>query len=240
MNIYETADSVAQYLHFHYGGGTHDKAAPFITEHAAFNFAAQTVARLIDPDGSRPRRALDLGCSVGRSTLELSRHADSVIGSDLSAAFIDAARRIAAGEQLSYRLTHDGGRVTEHHARLPAGVDPGRIEFRVCDALAESGSYDIVHASNLLCRVPNPDRLLEQLPDLVAPGGQLALATPGSWLEEFTPRANWPDLALLDYLEAHLTPRMKLVRTVDLPFVIREHDRKFQLGVSLGTCWRKP
>lgn len=239
MNIYESADSVAQYLHFHYGGGGEDRAADFVADHRAFDFPVESVACLLELGSAGKDRAIDLGCAVGRSTLELSRHVGSVVGSDLSSAFIEAARRIASGERVAYRLAHDGGGVSEHHVGLPAGTRPERVAFRVQDALAESGNYDIVHASNLLCRVPDPDRLLDRLTDMVAPGGQLALATPGSWLEEFTPRENWPELPLVDYLEARLGSRMELVRAIDLPFVIREHDRKFQLGISLGTCWRK-
>jgi len=28
-----------------------------------------------------------------------------------------------------------------------------------------------------------------------------------------------------------------LHRRRDLPFLIREHERKYQLGIALGTCW---
>jgi hypothetical protein len=28
-----------------------------------------------------------------------------------------------------------------------------------------------------------------------------------------------------------------LHRRVDLPFLIREHERKYQLGIALGTSW---
>lgn len=238
-NIYETADSVAQYLHFHYGEGKGDKAADFLPDRRAFDFPIESVTRLLDLDDCEGKSALDLGCSVGRSSLELSRYVGSVVGSDLSTSFVDAARNIASGKTVGYSLAHDGGVVSDHQVRLPQGSHPERVEFRVGDALEESGTYDIIHASNLLCRVPDPARLLDRLPRMLETGGLLALATPGSWLEEFTPRANWPAAALLDYLKAHLEPRLELIREIDLPFVIREHDRKFQLGISLGTCWRK-
>ena len=48
------------------------------------------------------------------------------------------------------------------------------------------GSFDLVHAANLLCRLTDPEKLLARLPQLVRSGGQLLLATPCTWLEEFT------------------------------------------------------
>ena len=50
------------------------------------------------------------------------------------------------------------------------------------------GSFDLVHAANLLCRLPNPQAFLDRLNELVAPGGQLLLTTPFTWLEDFTPK----------------------------------------------------
>jgi hypothetical protein len=34
-------------------------------------------------------------------------------------------------------------------------------------------------------------RLLKRLPELVKPGGQLFITTPFTWLDEYTPPANW-------------------------------------------------
>ncbi len=238
-NVYETEDTVAQYLHFHFGEGEGSRAANFLADGRGFIFPVETVNRLLDLDASSASmRALDLGCAVGRSAFELSRKVTSVVGSDLSYALIAAAKNIASGEPVSYRLAHDGGAATNHDVRLPGGVRPERIDFRVCDALKESGRYHFIHAANLLCRVPDPAAFLKRLPLMLEPGGQLALATPASWLEQFTPRDNWPAMPVLDFLKEHLEPHLELTREVDIPFVIREHERKFQLGISLGTSWR--
>jgi len=101
-----------------------------------------------------------------------------------------------------------------------------------------------VLAANLLCRLPEPMRLLERLPALVRSGGQLLLTTPFTWLEEFTPRANWlggmPGTGRsFDALQCALEPDFALEHRVELPFLIREHSRRFQYGVALGTRWRR-
>jgi SAM-dependent methyltransferase len=90
-------------------------------------------------------------------------------------------------------------------------------------------AFQIVAAINLICRLPSPRRFLRELPGLVAPGGQLIIASPFSWLEEYTPRREW--LSPGD-LESFLAPHFRIARRRDLPFLIREHRRKYQLVVS--------
>ena len=70
----------------------------------------------------------------------------------------------------------------------------------------------------------------------------MSLATPLTWLEEFTPKENWlgDDGGAEKKLKELLSPFFKFEKKCDLPFVIREHRRKFQFSVSLGnSCWRR-
>ena len=102
---------------------------------------------------------------------------------------------------------------------------------------ADLGDYDLVHAANLLCRLTDPLKLIERLPSLVRSGGQLLLTTPCTWLEEFTPRGNWPQGSTRDWLASLLEPHFELSKNCDMPFLIREHARKYQWSVALGTRW---
>ena len=101
------------------------------------------------------------------------------------------------------------------------------------------GTFERVHAANLLCRLAEPHRLLERLPTLVRPGGQLVLATPCTWLEEFTPPAHWPPTGTLAWLKAELGAAFALERELEEPFLIRETARKFQWSSALVTVWRR-
>jgi hypothetical protein len=61
-------------------------------------------------------------------------------------------------------------------------------------------------------------------------------------LEEYTPRDRWiggidPDNRSEKELLRRLSRDFRLHRRRDLPFLIREHERKYQLGIALGTCW---
>ena len=76
---------------------------------------------------------------------------------------------------------------------------------------------------------PRPQQFLKQVHQLVTPGGQLVLGTPFSWQEEYTPRREWLDATKV---EALLRPHFRLLRRRELPFVIREHRRKYQIGLS--------
>lgn len=97
--------------------------------------------------------------------------------------------------------------------------------------------FDLIHAANLLCRLPEPQRFLHRVPDLVRKGGQLVLTTPCTWLEEFTPPGNWPPGGTLEYLQQHLQESFERIRTLDMPFLIREHRRKYQWSVAQASVW---
>ena len=105
------------------------------------------------------------------------------------------------------------------------------------DLRPDLGSFDRVHAANLVCRLPEPRRFLERLHDLVTPGGELVLATPCTWLEEFTSKEHWPEGRTLDWLKKELAGDFDLIEVTDEPFLIRETARKFQWTVSMVTKW---
>ncbi len=239
-NPYETRKLVDEYLLFHFGSPD-EILLPAGGPADALGFPVRTVTETLDT-ASKAGRALDLGCATGRSSFELSRFCEEVIGIDFSDAFIDAARRLGSGQTLEYERLEEGHLRTRLFAVLPFGARPDRVRFETGDAMNlrdDLGTFDIVHAANLLCRLPEPLRLLKRLPSLVNPGGTLILATPCTWLEDFTPPENWPTGRTLDWLRSHLEPTFALERTLDLPFLIRETARKFQWTVSLGSVWKR-
>jgi len=242
-NPYESRKLVSEYLFFHYAEDS-DFPGDIPVPREALHFPVRLVAELADSERVA-RTALDLGCAVGRSTFELARLASSVIGVDYSSAFISAAETLRREGKLSCQILVEGERTAEFTARIPRGVDVSRVRFETGDALAlraDIGRFDIVLAANLLCRLPDPGKFLGGLPDLVAPGGQLLLATPFSWLPEFTPPACWiggqPGTGpSWDALCRALEPHFDLQLKKEMPFLIREHSRKYQYGISLGSRW---
>jgi putative 4-mercaptohistidine N1-methyltranferase len=245
VNIYETDKLLGEYLLFHYGSAA-EVAPPPGVDHA-LNYAVRCVNECVD--AGTEGRALDLGCAVGRSTFELARFCSSVVGIDYSQRFITAAETIRTEGTLDYDRTDEGALTTRLTAHCP-GVDPARVRFEVGDAMAlrdDLGDFDVVLGANLIDRLSNPKSFLDRLPTLVKPGGQLILTSPYTWLEEFTPREKWLGgfehegmrVSTLTGLRAALDDRFDLVAMKNLPFLIREHARKFQLSVAHATIWRR-
>ena len=243
-NIYESDRQVREYLLFHYGEP--DQVLPW--KHGprdALGFAQRCVRELINSSSvGRDARALDIGCAVGRSSFELAGHCREVIGIDFSHAFIAAAEKIRSSGSLAYEYAIEGDRMASATASLPPGIDPARIRFEAGDAMdlrEDLGEFDIVLAANLLCRLPDPRVFLERVPHLVKPGGQLLLTTPFSWLDQFTARDHWiggqNGLESAEEVTRLLEPHFELKLSKDLPFLIREHARKFQWSVAWGTRW---
>ncbi|MEM6916495.1 MAG: methyltransferase domain-containing protein, partial [Verrucomicrobiota bacterium] len=140
-------------------------------------------------------RALDLGCAVGRSSFELSKRAREVIGIDFSSSFVEVAASVGRRENPPYKRYAEMHLGEDLVAKLPEGSFPERVSFEQGDAMSlreDLGSFDLVHAANLLCRLPEPTRFLDRLPDLVRPGGTLVLATPATWMDAYTPVENFP------------------------------------------------
>jgi putative 4-mercaptohistidine N1-methyltranferase len=242
-NPYESRRLVDEYLLFHYGADA--DILPWESGPAdGLRFPVRTVEETFAwGDLPATARALDVGCAVGRSAFELSRRCAEVIGIDFSQAFIDAAETLRTVGRLDYACHEEAHVHSLRTARIPEGARPDHVRFRRGDAMdldpASLGTFDLVHAANLVCRLPDPARFLDRLPALARPGGQLVLTTPCTWMEEFTPPDRWPTHATLDFLREHLEPAFALRRTVDLPFLIREHRRKFQWSVAQGSVWTR-
>lgn len=249
-NPYESDRLLAEYLLFHYGKPA--EVLPYSFGPVdALDFAVRVVSACVD-FGSLPAeaRALDLGCAVGRSSFELARGCREVLGIDFSRNFVRAAARLGAGGRLRYERIDEGRLTTPCEAEVPVDIDRQRVGFEVGDACAlrmELGRFDVVLLANLVDRLPDPRQCLKRLPDLVKPGGQLVIASPFTWLEDYTPRAAWlggyenagapvfTSEALREYLEADF----EFQRATDLPFLIREHTRKYQWSVSWAGTWRR-
>ena len=247
-SLYESPRLLGEYLLLHYGTAEtlRHPALPVDPAITAVTFPVRAVRELLDPDLlPRDATAFEAGCSVGASAFELARHCARVEASDYSHSFITAARTLAREGRHEALRTVEGIITEPFTATVPPEIVRTRVSFEVQDATAlpeGTGPFNVVLAANLICRLPDPEAFLNRLPELVKPGGQLLLTTPFTWLEEYTPRDRWiGGIEQGRRSEEELTERLsgdfRLHRRRDLPFLIREHERKYQLGIALGTCW---
>ncbi|MFT5505319.1 MAG: putative 4-mercaptohistidine N1-methyltransferase [Gammaproteobacteria bacterium] len=248
-DYYETDAQVNEYLVFHYAN--REQTLPWdFGPHQAFDFHA----RLVDcidrsklPDNTR---ALDLGCSVGRISLELSRQCTEVLGVDFSQAFINIANNLLENRKVTLKLKREdqlGDIVTND---LPSGLNPERVSFAQGDAeaLPESiGRFDVIVFANVLDRLPHPKRALEKLADITNPGAQVVICSPYTWWDEFTDpeerlggfMRDGKEVTSHDSIVDALEKDFVLDKTCDVPFVIREHERKFHFSVAQTSVWTR-
>jgi 5-histidylcysteine sulfoxide synthase/putative 4-mercaptohistidine N1-methyltranferase len=242
-DVYETDELLAQYCEFHWG-----------EEYFGVpNFAAACARILLEATSGRTReRALDLGCAVGRSTFELAREYDHVTGLDFSARFIRIADDLKEKGYIQYVLPEEGDLVSYHEQRLDACDLPdvsSKVEFFQADACNLKPlytDYDLVFAGNLIDRLYSPRKFLEMIHERIRPGGLLVLASPYTWLTDYTGKEEWiggfkrdgENVTTLDGLTEVLAPRFRMLgEPRDVPFVIRETRRKYQYTVSELTVW---
>ena len=244
LNVYETDELISQYLEFHYG-----------SEYFSVpNFCTQGVqACLQEIQLNHHQRALDIGCSVGRASLELAKTFDHVDGIDFSARFIQQAYSLTEQGEKRYTIRTEGDLVEFKCATL-AELGYQDIAHKInfvqgdaCNLKPQYNQYDLVYASNLIDRLGNPKQFLASIHERLNPGGYLVIASPYTWLEDYTDKANWlggikvngENFTTLDGLTETLIPHFELIAVKEIPFVIRETKRKFQHSVSEMTIWRK-
>jgi putative 4-mercaptohistidine N1-methyltranferase len=243
-SFYDSDAALAQYLLFHYGSP--EQICPLLPEaRGACGFPVRCVTEpLRGLDLPRRQRALDLGCAVGRSSFELARRFDEVIGIDFSERFVVAAREMGRRREAIVRVPREGALEDELRLELPGDLPGANVIFEQGDACAlraDLGAFDLILMANLIDRLPDPARCLARLPDLVRPDGALVITSPYTWMEEYTPRAKWLEGAegTLAALKDILAPAFAFQRALDLPFLIRDHRRKYQWSVAEASVWRR-
>jgi 5-histidylcysteine sulfoxide synthase/putative 4-mercaptohistidine N1-methyltranferase len=243
-NVYETDEQISQYCEFHYGD----------EYYGVKNFPKNSV-EVLTPylKDIKRSKALDLGCSVGRSSFELAKHFDEVLGIDFSANFINVGVKLKKYDSLTFKVTTEGDLFDEKTVSLK-DFDLNEIKEKVtfmqgdaCNLKDLYVGYDLIFCSNLIDRLYYPQKFLEDIPNRVNKDGLLVLLSPYTWLEEYTPKQNWlggflkdnKEVKTLDTLKENLKDRFELLNTIDVPFVIKETNRKFQHSLSQMSIWKR-
>ena len=242
-NVYETDDSIAQYCEFHYGE----------ENFGVKNFCVNSV-ELLKPylKNIKTNKALDLGCSVGRSTFELAQVFDEVTGIDFSANFINVGVKLKKYDTLTFRIKNEGDISSERTVSLKDfGLDNNKdnvsfMQGDACNLKDIYSGYDLIFCSNLIDRLYYPQKFLDDIPSRVNDNGLLVLLSPYTWLEEYTPKENWlggyikdnKEVSTLETLKTELKD-FELQETIDVPFVIKETNRKYQHSISQMSIWKK-
>jgi len=234
------------YCDFHYGPD----------HYGVPNFAKAVADLAVEACQGRPmRRALDLGCAVGRTAFELSRHFEYVLGLDFSARFIRMGLQLKEQGFAKFTVVEEGELTKELTVTMPelkVEEFKDRVEFfqgDACNLDPRFTNYDLITAINLIDRLYDPRIFLDMIHERINIGGLLVISDPYTWLEEYTPKEYWlggfkhkdgKPVHTLDSLKRILAPHFRLVGSPrDVPFVIRETKHKFQHSISEFTVWER-
>ena len=246
--FYETNKAVSEYLLFHYGK-PEEQCPHAFGPTSALNYPVRCISECLDLDKvPKGARGLDLGCAVGRSSFEMAKHCQEVVSIDFSHAFIERANQLKADGRCYYTHTQEGAIQNKAEAVIDSSIDRSRLKFQQGDAMnlpGDLGTFHVVLMANLIDRLTQPTDCLSRLASLVEKGGQLIITSPYTWLEEYTPKENWlggyedngKSVSTLDGLKGTLEKDFDLQTTKDLPFLIREHARKYQWSVAQASIW---
>lgn len=248
MVDYESDAQLAQYLLFHYG--KQEEILPYAFGPAEALYFPVRCVQLASYWSKKRNRALDLGCAVGRSTFELARNFDEVIGLDASRRFVDTANQLKLAGELVYQFPLEGEILQSYVAQAPTDIVTERITFLHGDAGQldpKIGKFDLILMANLIDRLPEPKRCLEKISSFLTIEGVLLITSPYTWLEPVTPKNEWLGgikrderlIFTLETLQSLLQKDFELVERKDMPFLIREHARKYQWSAAEATVWRK-
>ena len=246
VSHYEDDALLAQYAEVHFGQSYFDVP----------NFPQAVAQIALEVTQGRPRkRALDIGCAVGRTSFELAQGGfESVDGVDFSARFINLADELMRNGLVRYTLTDEGELQSFREISLKQlGLIEGaaRVNFwqgDACNLKDIHCDYDLVVAANLIDRLYDPQKFLTDIGRRIVSGGVLMITSPYTWLTEHTPRTQWLGGfkrdgeryttldALHNLLSADFIP---LGAPRDVPFVIRETARKFQHTLAQVSCWER-
>ncbi|MCQ8896395.1 5-histidylcysteine sulfoxide synthase [Limnobacter humi] len=248
LSTYENDTLVSQYAEFHFGDPV------FGVPNFAKAMADLSVAAHARHGNGSHAKALDLGCATGRSSFELAKVFEKVTGIDFSAMLIQVGSRLLETGSIRYTLQDEGELLSYYERRLDElglAETARRVEFwqgDACNLKAQFTGFDLILAANLIDRLYSPRRFLDDVASRLNPGGLLVLASPYTWMEDYTPRAEWiggfkkdgESYTTLDGLKDILGSRFELVQGPDaVPFVIRETRRKHQHTLSEVTVWKR-
>lgn len=191
---------------------------------------------------------LDVGCSVGRGTLDLAARFDAPsLGIDVNFPMLRLAQQVLRFGEVRYPRRRVGLVYDERTFPVPL---PSRqhVDYWCCDATAlplAPRRFELVVGLNVLDCVASPLDFLKQTELMMRPGGRLVLSCPYDWSANATPTEAWigghsrrgdSQGASEPVLRSLVTPGMHQQSIEDLhidreienvPWHVRMHDRSY-------------
>ena len=247
-NHYETDVDICQQLHAQYGATK--SAMPVMVKNYSQQISDQIVKLLEKYDVAR-NKCLDLGCSVGRTSVILAQHFSQVDGVDFSARYIRHCVNLQQGRSVRYQLENEGDIVDFYEVSLKNVGLPCRdnLHFSQGDASnlkAIFKGYDVILAQHVLEQSYDPRLLLQTIHQRLNSKGLLVIVSSYDFDEQQTAKKNWlggikvngENVTGFDGLSAQLTPHFNLIKQHQLTRPLKINRRNFSLSFPQLSVWQ--
>lgn len=250
VNLYETDSLVCQQLESHYGK-------------QYFNFAnypktlASTVISYVkkytNNDDTKLNKCLDLGCSVGCTSFELSTVFKHVDGVDFSARYIQYGVQLQNNNSVRYTLKNEGD-IVEYKEffieELAIEASAGTIYFSQGDAAnlkAKYSHYDVILAQNVLEQSYDPALFLSTVHERLNENGFLIMTSDYNFSEKVITKNKWigglkingENVMGFDGLSERLAPHFNFLEDHDIHRVLLNTRREYVVSNIHFTVWQK-
>jgi len=244
VNQFETNADVCQQLAAHYG-------KPEVVKENYCFAVANKIRDVLYQHQARTTKLLDLGCSVGRVSFELSREFDHIDGVDFSARLIQHGVQLQSEHSIRYALTNEGELVDFKEIQLqqldlPSGHNIAFCQGDAGNLKAIFNGYDVILAQHIIEQHYDPALFFKKAHTRLNPNGLLLVLTDYRFNEHYTDKSKWfggikvngENVTGDEGLGQQLGQHFQLLEQHELQQELKVDDRNFSISRKTLSVWR--
>ncbi|WP_323588819.1 5-histidylcysteine sulfoxide synthase [Aliarcobacter butzleri] len=217
-NFYESDESISSYCDLYYG-----------EDNLYTNYVDLLRPYLKDLKNSK---ALDLGCCVGRTSFELAKIYDEVLGIDFSANYINIGVKLKLYDFVNYKIKKED-KTFEERAISLKDFDLEKVKDKVsfmqgdaCNLKEIYKDFDLIFYSSLIDKLYYPKKFLEDVSRRINKNGFFVFLSSHNWFNKHINENNlFLEFELLDKIEVSSFIKMK--------------NKNYENKTLLMSIWRK-
>ncbi|MCT7908866.1 5-histidylcysteine sulfoxide synthase [Arcobacter lacus] len=217
-NFYESDESISSYCDLYYG-----------KDNLYTNYVDLLKPYLKDLKNSK---ALDLGCCVGRTSFELAKIYDEVLGIDFSANYINIGVKLKLYDFVNYKIKKED-KTFEERAISLKDFDLEKVKDKVsfmqgdaCNLKEIYKDFDLIFYSSLIDKLYYPKKFLEDVSRRINKNGFFVFLSSHNWFNEHINENNL-------FLE------FELLDKIELSSFIKMKNKNYENKTLLMSIWRK-
>ncbi|MFX4241738.1 5-histidylcysteine sulfoxide synthase [Aliarcobacter butzleri] len=217
-NFYESDESISSYCDLYYG-----------KDNLYTNYVDLLKPYLKDLKNSK---ALDLGCCVGRTSFELAKIYDEVLGIDFSANYINIGVKLKLYDFVNYKIKKED-KTFEERAISLKDFDLEKVKDKVsfmqgdaCNLKEIYKDFNLIFYSSLIDKLYYPKKFLEDVSRRINKNGFFVFLSSHNWFNEHINENNL-------FLE------FELLDKIEVSSFIKIKNKNYENKTLLISIWRK-